>query len=263
MIRVVDVTQHYGVRPVLRDLSLDVQQGELVVLMGPNGMGKSTLMNVIAGILSPQRGHVEIDGQRRRSRAEVELAIRQEVVYLADRPWLPMRATGREFLLAVGRLYNIDSTWLIEHAERLLELFGLRDRGDDLIGAYSAGQQKKISLCSAFITEAPVMLLDEPFSGGLDPAGLLVMKRMLQRLAADHSRTVVTATPVPELVDELGARVVVLRAGQIVADGTASALRQQLGREGPLEDVLAEMLAPETMGAIDRYFAEMRRSCER
>ncbi|MBX3411824.1 MAG: ABC transporter ATP-binding protein [Pirellulales bacterium] len=259
MIRVVDVTQHYGVRPVLRDLSLDVQPGELVVLMGPNGMGKTTLMNVIGGGLSPQRGYVEIDGQRRRSTAEVELAIRKKVVYLADRPWLPMRATGREILLAVGRLYNVDATWLIDHVQLLLELFELHECGDSPLRDCSAGQQKKIALCSALVTEAPLMLLDEPFSGGLDPAGLLVMKRLLRQLATERGRTIVLATPVPELVDELGARIVLLGDGRIVADGSAEQLRTESGREGPLEEVVATMIAPKSFGAIERYFQETKR----
>ena len=69
MIKVVDVTQHYGVRPVLRQVSINVGHGEVVALVGPNGMGKSTLLSVMAGVLSPQHGHVEIDGLRRAVRS--------------------------------------------------------------------------------------------------------------------------------------------------------------------------------------------------
>src|SRR5207245_2779794 len=102
-IKVVDLTQHYGVRPILRGVNLHVARGELVVLLGPNGMGKTTLMASIAGVLAPQHGYVEIDGMRRRSSIEQELAIRKKVVYLPDHPWLPVLRTGREFLLSVGR----------------------------------------------------------------------------------------------------------------------------------------------------------------
>ena len=102
MIRVCHLTQHYGVRPVLVDVSLEIPTGELVTVLGPNGMGKSTLLAAMAGILSPQEGYVEFDGVRRRSSPDGELAIRRKVAYLPDKPWLPATKTGREFLMGVG-----------------------------------------------------------------------------------------------------------------------------------------------------------------
>src|SRR6516225_12454228 len=158
MINVFDVTQHYGIRPVLRKINLSIPTRSLAAVIGPNGMGKSTLLAVIAGVLTPQHGYVEIDGLRRKSSVETELAIRRRVVYLPDRPWLPVNRTGREFLLGVGRLYDIPADRLIDHAERLLQLFELDRLGDSPIRTYSAGRQKKISLCSALVTEAKILL---------------------------------------------------------------------------------------------------------
>ena len=94
MIHVVDLTQHYGVRAVLHGIDLKIAEGELVVVLGPNGMGKTTLLAAMAGVLAPQKGWVEIDGARRRQSPEVELAIRRRVVYLPDHPWLPSNMTG-------------------------------------------------------------------------------------------------------------------------------------------------------------------------
>ena len=81
-------------------------------------------------------------------------------------------ARAREFLLSVGELYDIDAERRMEHVERLIDLFDLAKQGDWAISSYSSGQKKKISLASALVTEAPLLLLDEPFSGGLDPSGL-------------------------------------------------------------------------------------------
>lgn len=119
MIEVINVTHHYGVRPVLRNVSLHVDKGEVVALMGPNGMGKTTLLGVIAGALWPIEGTVRIDGKVRRSSPENELAIRRQVVYLPAEPWLPSTRTGREWLLAVGRLYGIGEQRLMDHVPRL------------------------------------------------------------------------------------------------------------------------------------------------
>lgn len=254
MIEVVNVTHHYGVQPVLRDVSFRVESGELVSLMGPNGMGKSTLLGVMAGVLWPVRGCVEIDGLRRRRSEEEERAIRKKVAYLPDHPWLPVARSGREFLLAVGRLYGIEDERLMDHVERLLGLFQLRDRADAPIRSYSNGQQKKIAVCSALVTEAEVMLLDEPFSGGLDPSALLALKRVMKWLAERSDVTVVMATPVPELVEGLAHRLVVLRDGQIMAHETPDGLRKQTGCSGPLQEVLERLIHPQTLADIERYF---------
>src|SRR5262249_43947726 len=148
---------------------------------------------------------------RRRSSVEDELAIRKMTAYLPDHPWLPAQRTGREFLLAVGRLYDISDDRLIDHVQRLIDLFELSKHADGPIRSCSNGQQKKIALCSPLGTGASVLLLDEPFSGGLDPSGLLALKRVLLRLAQQEGRTIVLSSPVPELVEEVAYRIIILR----------------------------------------------------
>jgi ABC-2 type transport system ATP-binding protein len=253
MIQVVDVTQHYGVRPVLQGLSLRIEQGELVVILGPNGMGKTTLLGVMGGVLAPQKGYVEINGLRRRRSAEEELAIRKIAVFLPDNPWLPAQRTGREFLLSVGRLYDVPDDRLMDHTDRLLELFELTDKADQPIRSYSHGQQKKIALCSALVTDAPVLLLDEPFSGGLDPSGLLALKQVLQWLVKQVGFTVVLTSPVPELVEKIADRVVVLHAGKVLAFDTLEGLRRMTNCSGPLAEVLERLVHPQTMRRLEHY----------
>lgn len=254
MIRVVDVTHHYGVRPVLRRVSLEVQTGELIAVLGPNGMGKTTLLGCIAGALWPLQGFVEIDGRRRRSSVEDELAIRRRTAYLPDHPWLPGLRTGREFLLAVGRLYDIDDGRLMDHVDRLLKVFDLQNEGDWPIQSFSNGQQKKIAICATLVTEAPILILDEPFSGGLDPSGILALKRILQHLSADRKVTVVMSTPVAELVEELAQRILVLRDGQVAAFDTADGLRRQTGCNGSMAEVLQQLIHPQTADNLRQYF---------
>jgi len=254
MIRVVDVVHHYGVRPVLRKVNLEIRSGEMIAILGPNGMGKSTLLGVMAGVLAPMIGLVVIDGLRRRVTVDAELAIRKRGVYLPDHPWLPKNRTGREFLLAVGRLYDVEDDRLMDHTARLLRLFDLANEGDWPIRSYSNGQQKKIAICSALVTDAPILLLDEPFSGGLDPSGILALKRVLQRLASRNDATIVMTTPVPELVEELAHRICILRDGQIIACDTADGLRGQTGCSGPLSEVLERLIHPQTLDNIEQYF---------
>jgi len=255
MIRVVDVTQHYGIKPVLKNVSLEIPEGCRTAVIGPNGTGKTTFLSVVGGALTPQHGHVEIDGKIRKSSVEVELEIRRQAVFLPDRCYLPKNRTGREFLLGVGRLYDHPDEHLLDHADRLLRLFDLTALGDSPIRTYSAGQQKKIALSSALITDADVLLLDEPFSGGLDPAGIFALRNVLERLTTEQHKTIVLTSPVPELVVEIADRLLIIRDGEVAAYGTIDQLRRDLGHGRTLEAMLHEVIFPETLEVVDAYFA--------
>ena len=253
MIKTHELTHHYGLQPVLFNINLEIEKGELVVLLGPNGSGKTTLLACMAGTLWPARGYVEFDGIRRRQSADKERQLRKKIVYLPDDTWLPKNHTGREFILAVGRLYDIDEFRLFDHADRLLKLFHLEEKGNSVISSYSTGQRKKIALASSLITEAPYLLLDEPFSGGLDPAGILALKSVLKKLAQDEHVTVVMTTPVPELVQELSHQVAIIRDGQLVTYASPAEITEQSDSKN-FDTALQNLLYPETVDVVSAYF---------
>ena len=209
-------------------------------------------ISVMAGALSPQAGHVEIDGLRRRRSEEEELEIRRRVVFVPDHAWLPKNRTGRDYLHAVARLYEIDDARLMEHANSLAELFEMREEADRPIDSYSNGQKHKIAICAALIAEPEALLLDEPFSGGLDPSGILALKRVLQHLAANGT-TIVLSAPVPELLEDLADRIAILRDGRVAAVDTLDGLRKETGCDGPLSEVLQHLVHPETLDNLNRY----------
>jgi len=99
-----------------------------------------------------------------------------------------------------------------------------------------------------------VMLLDEPFAGGLDPSGILALKAILQRHSRDRDRTVVMATPVPELVEEVADRVAVIADGRLAALATPAALRAESGA-ATLAEAYERLVNPDTLAKLDRYFA--------
>jgi ABC-type multidrug transport system ATPase subunit len=253
MIRVQNLWHHYGVRPVLQDVCLQIETGELVVLLGPNGMGKTTLLGCLAGVLWPQRGHVEYDGLRRRESVDGERRIRQRVAYVPDDAWLPPLRTAREYLLGMGRLYGHDDFHIFAHAERLLRLFHLDQQGDNSMSSFSTGQRKKIALAGGLISEAPYLLLDEPFSGGLDPAGILAMKSVLAQLAQRDDVTIVITTPVPELVEELAHRVAVIRDGRLIHFDTPEGLRRAAGADITFDRALQQLTYPDTLDVVSAY----------
>ena len=258
MIEIVKLWHHYGTRPVLQDVSLHVSKGERLVVMGPNGMGKSTLLSVVAGLLPAFRGYVEIDGLRRRRSIDEEKKVRRMVFYLPDVPWLPLHVSTREYVLAVGRLYCVGEDRLLERTERLLDLFDLGEVADTAMSSLSTGQRKKAGICSALVTEAPVMVLDEPFSGGLDSSALHALQQVLKAIAGIDKTTLIMAVPVPELVDGLADRVAVIKAGRIVACETPEMLKQQTGNP-TLAGALESILRPESAQKIQRFIEGEKR----
>lgn len=253
MIEIRNVTQHYTTRPVLRDVSVTIEQGQLVAVMGANGMGKSTLLGVIAGTLAPFRGEIAIDGKVRRSTPEQELAIRKRVVYLPDHPWLPSEQTPKEFLLAVGRLYDIEEARLFDHVDRLVDLFHLEDVANSTIHSLSNGQRKKTAIASALVTEAPYLILDEPFTGGLDPSGIIALKHVLRGLADRADTTVVIASQLPEIVEALAHRVIVMTNGKVELDEELSKLTEIDGKQVSLSEALDHIIHSESLERIRRY----------
>ena len=258
MIKVADVSHHYGVRPVLSHINLDIPDGGLVVVMGPNGVGKSTLLGIIAGLLAPAKGYVEINGLRRRSSETKELQIRKQVAFLPDHPWLPDFMTVREWLLANGRLYDVDQDQLLDHIGRLLELFQLSDKGDSPLRTCSNGQKKKAAICAVLVTEARVLVLDEPFTGGLDSSAILALQRVLKHLATRGEATIIMASQVPEIVEELGGRIAILSGTRVIAYDTMEGLRNQSGCQGALPVVFEKIVNPQTLEQIESYFNRTR-----
>jgi ABC-2 type transport system ATP-binding protein len=254
MIRVSDVFHHYGLRPVLHDVTFDVAAGQTLAIIGPNGTGKTTLLDLLAGLASPTEGMIAIDGQVRRSTVENELAIRQKTVFLPADSWFPADLTGRDFLLGAGESWGVPVRRLFEHADRLLSVFQMNAIADSAISGYSTGQRKKIGLCSALITEASILLLDEPFSGGLDPAGLTAMKHILKHLTERQDRTVVLTSPVPELVEEVADEVLILNEGTVLKHDTVENIKAEAGVT-TLDAALRKLIFPETEAELHDYFS--------
>jgi ABC-2 type transport system ATP-binding protein len=252
MIRVVDVHHQFSGRPVLQGIHLDVVAGEIVALLGPNGMGKSTLLAIMAGVLDPMEGIVEIDGLRRRSSIETELSIRQRVAFLPTEPWMPGVLTIREWLWSVGEMWAVPERRRLDHIGRLVKLFDLPDDGDRMISRLSTGQRSKVAISSVIVTDAPVLLLDEPFGGGLDPAGMLALSRVLTWLAREQRRTIVIATPVPDVVEGVADRIVIVRDGTIGAIGRLDELRQLTSANSTAE-LYGKLVRPDIEQQIQDY----------
>jgi ABC-type multidrug transport system ATPase subunit len=145
----------------------------------------------------------------------------------------------------------------MDHISRALELFQLMEKGEAPIRTHSNGQKKKLAICGALICEAPVLVLDEPFTGGLDPSALLALGRVLKRLP-DRGVTIVMASQTPETVEGLAHRIAVLGNNRILACDTLDGLRAQTGGPASLPEVFEKLVHPQTLEHIENYFNRPR-----
>ena len=247
MIDLVDVTQHYGVRPRAEEDQPPYQPRRIGCRRRAQRHGQiDELLGVLGGVLQPQHGHVAIDNRRHRQSTTDELAIRKMAVYLPDQAWLPMRRTGPRVSAGGGPIVRHRLGSADGDVERLLGLFELRTGrlGDQQL---LDGPEKEDRPGVGPDHRVPVLLLDEPFSGGLDPAGLLALKHILKRRVKEQQGTVVLTSPVPEIAEEIADGLIILRGGEVAAFETLDGLRKLTGCPGSLADILERLLYPETM----------------
>ena len=180
MIRARGLGRSFGARRVIRDLDLDLPRGGFLVVTGPNGSGKTTLLRLVAGLLLPTAGELEVDVPRDR------------VGFLGHEPLVYREFTAIENLDLYGRLYRVP-----ERRERigmLLERFGLWDVRNERTGSFSRGMLQRLALCRTLLHDPDLIVLDEPFSA-LDDEGAALLDRELAELRPRATFLVATHDP--------------------------------------------------------------------
>jgi ABC-type multidrug transport system ATPase subunit len=206
------LTKAYDELVALHPIDLEVAPGQSVALIGHNGSGKSTLLRMVAGLLDPTAGTVEVAGFDL-----LDVEARATTSYLPDDPVLYDDLSLREHAEYLSRLHG-GAGW-DDYAETLCERLGLADRVDDLPSRFSRGLRQKTSIVLALVRPFSLLLVDEPFVG-LDQPGKEVLLELLDEVHADGAATVV-ATHDPTYVSRVD-RSLALRDGEVIFDGTAT-----------------------------------------
>ncbi len=206
------LTKTYDELVALHPLDFTVEEGQSVALIGHNGSGKSTFLRMVAGLLDPTDGDLEIAGF---DLSDVEA--RATTSFLPDDPVLYDDLSLREHAEYISRLHGGDG--FDDYAESLCDRLGLYERIDDLPSRFSRGLRQKTSIVLALVRPFSLLLVDEPFVG-LDQPGKLVLLELLDEVHTDGAATLV-ATHDPAYVDRVD-RSVALRDGEVVFDGQAS-----------------------------------------
>lgn len=246
MIRLQGVTKRYGEFTAVHPLDLHVETGELFGFLGPNGAGKTTTIRMLAGVLRPSAGTIEIGGV---DMLREPVRAKQMIGYIPDRPSIYEKLTGAEFLRFVSGLWGREGQEAERRARDLLRLFDLEQWQDTLIESYSHGMRQKLLISSALVHSPSTIIVDEPMVG-LDPKGARQIKDLLRNFAAQGG-TVFLSTHTLEVAEALCDRIAILHQGEIRALGTMAELRQQAesGAAG-LEEIFLRLTGDEDVTAV-------------
>ncbi len=217
MIQVRGLTRRFGEATVVDDVSFDVQPGMLTGFVGGNGAGKTTTMRMIMGLLGLTGG--EVLWQHR----PITAADRRRFGYMPEERGLYPKQKILDQLVYLGELSGLPGGEARRSAQRALERFGLADRAGDRVEKLSLGNQQRVQIIAALLHEPQALVLDEPFSG-LDPTAVDSMVDLLREETA-RGVPVLFSSHQLDLVEQLCDRLVVLRAGKVVAAGTVEELR--------------------------------------
>ena len=238
-----NVTKSYkqGSRSVLalNDFSLDVNEGQLLAIMGASGSGKSTLLHLMAGLTNPDSGVLTIRGQQLANLTDAALTkFRREHIGLVFQAFnLIPTLTARENILLPLRLERKPTPADQQRVDDLLALLGITQRGDHKPDALSGGEQQRVAIGRALINDPAVLLADEP-TGNLDSANARSVCELLADLSKTHGKTIVVVTHEPSVAAYAG-EVAVLKDGHLVdrfetagLDAQALATRYQQAVDG-------------------------------
>ena len=215
------IHKFFGKKHILKDISLEISQGEIFGILGPSGCGKTTLIKLISGMLTPNSGHVNVLGQSMPSKK-----VLRQIGYMAQSDALYLDLTARENLQFFGKVYGIPRKQLQQRINVTMQTMNLLQDLDTPVKSYSGGMKRRLSLAGSLLHEPSVIILDEP-TVGIDPLLRQQIWQELHRLAHDGATIILTTHVMDEAIK--CNRLAMMREGQLIAQGTFDELLYQTG----------------------------------
>ena len=221
---VAGIKKSFGSVAALRDVSFEVERGEVLGLLGPNGAGKTTTVNILSTLIKPDSGRALIAGH---DVVGDPAGVRRSLMLTGQHVALDELLTGRENLLMFGRLQGLKKKVAKQRAVELLEQFDLVHAGDRPVGTYSGGMKRRIDIACGLVVRPEVVFLGEPTTG-LDPRSRQAIWELVTDFKEAGIATLLT-TQYLEEADLLSDRIIVIDRGTVIAEGTADQLKERTG----------------------------------
>jgi ABC-2 type transport system ATP-binding protein len=238
----------------VENVSFTARAGEVTGYLGPNGSGKSTTMKMITGLMEMTSGEILFQGER----IQTDLtAYKQRMGYVPEEPHLYAHLSGLEYLVMVGQLRGLPEKPTADRIDGLLQLLALHGDRHVPISSYSKGMRQKVLLSAALLHNPDLLLLDEPFSG-LDVGTSLVLRSLIQELAA-RGKVVLFSSHELETVERVCSHVVILHRAKVVADDSIQHLRTLMSLP-TLERIFSQLAVEQDTASISREIADLIRA---
>ena len=219
MIKLEHVDKYFGDLHVLKDVNLEVAEGEKLVIIGPSGSGKSTTVRCMNFLEEPTSGHVYIDGQELTNKNKTRIVRDNMSMVFQQFNLYPHMTVLKNLTLAPMKLHHKTKAEAEELAYHYLEVVGLRDKADVYPPQLSGGQQQRIAIARALCAQTKIILFDEPTSA-LDPETIQEVLDVMVKLAHEKNITMVVVTHEMGFARNVADRIVFMAAGQIIEEGT-------------------------------------------
>jgi ABC-type multidrug transport system ATPase subunit len=237
------VSKKFGGARALDRASFEILPGQLVAVLGANGAGKTTLLRTMSGIVAPDSGLVQLNDQPfHRDR----LDLRKKLAFLPDIPVVFWEMSTLRHMGMMLRLYEADRPGIEERALELLRDYDLLPLADAPLNSLSRGQLYKAALAALIAVSPELWLLDEPFSSGMDPHGIAMLKKHIREATAKGS-TVIYSTQILEIAERFSDKVCILHKGEVRAYDSAATLQAMAAGNGAgLDSIFAQLRQEES-----------------
>ena len=232
MIEIKNVVKKYGDKVALKDISFNVEDGEIFAFIGHNGAGKTTLIKSIVGIHDFNEGEILINGKSIKTDT---IECKKEMAYVPDNPELYENMRAIDYIDFICDMYEISQERREENIKKYAKMFEIEDKLNDTINSFSHGMKQKIALISALAHDPKVLVMDEPFVG-LDPKAVFDMKEIMGEMTKE-GRIVFFSTHILDVAEKLCSRVAIIKKGELVKVGSM----KQVKGDKSLEKVFLEL----------------------
>jgi ABC-2 type transport system ATP-binding protein len=235
-----NISRRYGQRDVVQNVSFELKRGEVLGLLGHNGAGKSTTLQMLTGTLAPHSGSIEICGYNLQQQADQAKAC---IGYLPETPPLYREMRVDDYLSFAAKLHRVNKKNLAAAVDESKQRCGLQDSGKKIIGTLSKGYQQRVGIAQAIIHHPQVIVLDEP-TVGLDPTQIREIRHLIRELGNQHS--VILSTHLLSEVENICDRVEIMQKGRLIYSGSSTSMQQY----GQQSGFLVTLFAPPSLQVL-------------